>query len=220
MLYPKQHFSPSTSPFINPLTKNILFYSSITTVSQQQIDIIQLQHNVALSRDQQAYKMLFKYFHKPLIRFGVSIVKSKEAAEEIYSDVMLKLWDLGNALNNIDNLKTYLFISVKNASLNYLDKYYKIKTQDLDSINIELQHIVTPEEELLTSEFQRNLALAVQSLPTKAQLVYKLIKEDGFNYKHVAEILGISVNTVEGHMTTALKKISISIRNYLRSNNN
>jgi RNA polymerase sigma-70 factor (ECF subfamily) len=189
-------------------------------VSQQQIDIIQLQHDVALSRDQQAYKMLFKYFHKPLIRFGTSIVKSKEAAEEIYSDIMLKMWDLGNALNNIDNLKTYLFISVKNASLNYLAKYYKLKTQNIESIDIELQHVSTPEEYLLTSELQRNLSVAIKSLPTKAQLVYKLIKEDGFSYKQVAEILEISVNTVEGHMTTALKKITASLRNYLRSGTN
>jgi RNA polymerase sigma-70 factor (ECF subfamily) len=50
--------------------------------------------------------------------------------------------------------------------------------------------------------------------------VYKLIKEDGFSYKQVAEILEISVNTVEGHMTTALKKITASLRNYLRSGRN
>lgn len=189
-------------------------------MSQPQIDIIQLQHDVAVFRDQQAYKILFKHFHKPLIHFGTSIVKSKESAEEIYSDVMLKLWTLGNALNNIDNLKVYLFISIKNASLNYLAKHYKVKTLDIESVDIELQHVSTPEEDLLSSEFQRSLALAIKALPTKAQLVYKLIKEDGFSYKNVAEILGISVNTVEGHMTAALKKIATSLRSYFRSDKN
>jgi len=189
-------------------------------VSQPDIYIVQLQHGVAIARDQEAYKTLFKYFHKPLIRFGASIVKSKEAAEEIYSDLMLKVWDLGPALIDIDNLKIYLFISVKNASLNYLAKYYKLKTVDLETIHLELPHIETPEEDLLSSEFQKYLAQAIKSLPAKSQLVFKLIKEEGFSYKQVADILEISVNTVEGHMSTALKKLSASLTTYLRSGNN
>ena len=188
-------------------------------MSHSQIDIVQLQHRVAIARDQQAYKALFKYFHKPLIGFGTSIVKSKEAAEEIYSDIMLKIWDLGAALISIGNLKVYLFISVKNAALNYLAKYYKIKTVDIETLDLKLPHVNTPEEDLLSSEFQRTLAQAIKSLPAKSQLVYKLIKEEGFSYKQVADVLEISVNTVEGHMSTALKKLSTSLSAYLRQGN-
>jgi RNA polymerase sigma-70 factor (family 1) len=189
-------------------------------VSQSDLYIYQLQHAVALARDQEVYKTLFKYFHKPLIRFATSIVKSKEAAEEIYSDIMLKVWDLGPALINIDNLKIYLFISVKNAALNYLAKYYKLKIVDIETIDLELQHVKTPEEDLLSSEFQGHMVQAIKSLPAKSQLVYKLIKEEGFSYKQVADVLDISVNTVEGHMSTALKKLSASLTIYLRSGNN
>ena len=169
-----------------------------------------------MARDQQAYKALFKFFHKPLIRFGTSIVRSREAAEEIYSDIMLKIWDLGPALININDLKVYLFASVKNASLNYLAKYYKLKTVDIETIHLELQHVKTPEEDLLSSEFQRIMAQSIKSLPAKTQLVYRLIKEEGFSYKQVADIVEISVNTVEGHMSTALKKLSMSLSTYLR----
>jgi len=162
-------------------------------LSQSQIDIAQLQHRVALARDQQAYKALFKYFYTSLIPFGTSIVNSREAAEEIYSDIMLKVWDLGAALASIDNLKIYLFISIKNASLNYLAKYYKVKTVDIYTIDLKLQHAKTPEEDLLSSEFQIKLRQAIQVLPAKSQLVYKLIKEEGFSYKQVADVLEISV---------------------------
>ena len=180
-------------------------------------DILQLQRDVAIARDQQAYKTLFTHFHKSLISFGVSIVRSKEAAEEIYSDIMLKIWDLGPDLANIDDLKVYLVTCARNASLNYLHKYYKIKTVDLDSLDPGMRGGTTPEEDLLTTEFQRTLAKAVNSLPAKSQLVYKLIKEQGFRYKQVAEILGISVNTIEGHMSTALKKLSAALSDYLKS---
>ena len=189
-------------------------------MNEQTPDIVQLQRNVALERDMPSYRILFKHFYQPLIAFAGAIVKSREAAEEIYSDIMLKIWDLGVALNNIDNLRVYLFISVKNASLNYLAKYYKVPIVDIDSIQLELQHISTPEDDLLNAEFQRSLALAIRALPAKAQLVFKLIKEDGFTYRQTAEIMGISVNTVEGHMTTALKKLNTSLRIYLRADSN
>ena len=132
---------------------------------------------------------------------------------------MLKIWDLGVSLSEIENLKIYLFISVKNASLNYLAKYYKVQTVDIEKIDLKFQHVKTPEEDFLSSEFHRTLAQAIQALPTKSQLVYKLIKEEGFSYKQVADILEISVNTVEGHMSTALKKLSTSLAAYLRLRN-
>lgn len=184
------------------------------------IDIIQLQRNIAVNRDAKAYGILFSHFHTPLIRFASSIIKSKEGAEEVYSDVMLKLWDLGVALNNIDNLKVYLYISVKNASLNYLARYHKVNTVDIDSVDITLYATDMPSDNLLHAEFKRSMALAVKSLPAKAQLVFKLIREDGFSYKHTAEILNISVFTVEGHMTAALKKLKASLSMYLHPSHN
>jgi RNA polymerase sigma-70 factor (family 1) len=185
-----------------------------------QVNIIELQRDVAIGRDQKAYRELFMHYYEPLIRFATSIVRSREGAEEIYSSVFLKLWDLGNALNNIDNLSVYLYISIKNASLNYLAKYYKVRTVDIDSVEVDLLQADTPEQNLLQSELQRTIQLGIRSLPAKCQLVYKLIKEDGFSYKQVAEILNISVNTVEGHMTTALSRLAKSLQPYLYPNRN
>ena len=188
--------------------------------NKKYIDTVHLQYNVAVLRDEKSYKELFLHFHNPLTRFSATIVKSAEAAEEIYSDVFLRLWDLGSAFRNIENLRLYLYTSIKNASLNYLAKYYKVQTVDIDSVNLDFLHQPDPEESLLISEFQRMSSLAINTLPAKCQMVYKLIREDGFSYKEVAEIMNISVNTVEGHMTTALKKISSSLKIYLRYDKN
>ena len=201
--------------------RTIIRIQPIQCMDRRSIDIIQLQRNVAIGRDQRAYQELFIHYYKPLIRFAITIVGSKEAAEEIYSSVFLKLWDLGSALNNIDHLTVYLYISVKNASLNYLGKYYRVKTVDIDSVDLDLLHgHDSPETSLLQSELRRTIGLAIKALPAKCQLVYKLIKEDGFTYKQVAEILDISVNTVEGHMTTALKKLATSLRPYMQPDRN
>lgn len=179
-------------------------------------DISLLQRSVAYQRDQRAYHDLFTHFYHPLVRFAINIVKSKEAAEEIYSDVFLKLWDMEGALAEIEHLRVYLFRAVKNSSLNYLSRYYKVPSIDLDSIHLEMIHEVkTPEQSLMHAELSRKATLAVRSLPAKCQLVYTLIKENGFTYKQTAEIMDISVNTVEGHMTVALRKLSVMLQAYL-----
>jgi RNA polymerase sigma-70 factor (ECF subfamily) len=181
---------------------------------------VQLQRNVAIGRCEKAYQQLFLHYYKPLIRFAITIAGTREAAEEIYSNVLLKIWNLGNGLNNIDNLTVYLYISVKNASLNYLS-ISRVKTIDIDSVALTLvEGAHSPETSLLQAELQRSINLAIKALPAKCQLVYRLIKEDGFSYKQVAEILEISVNTVEGHMTTALKKLSVSLSPYLHPDKN
>lgn len=179
-------------------------------------DIIQLQRKVALTRDRRAYQELFLYFYKPMTRMSRTIVRSKEAAEEVYSSVMLKLWDMDRTLRDVDSLTVYLFVSIRNESLNYLSKYYKMDIVDLESIDLmRLQGEYTPEETLLQSELNRTIHRAIRSLPVKCQLVYRLIREEGLSYKEVAEVLHLSVNTIEGHMTTALRKLSVSLRPYL-----
>jgi RNA polymerase sigma factor (sigma-70 family) len=53
---------------------------------------------------------------------------------------------------------------------------------------------------------------AVNELPNKCRLIFKLVKEDGLKHKEVAQLLNLSVKTVENQMTIALRKIGQSIR--------
>jgi RNA polymerase sigma-70 factor (ECF subfamily) len=174
------------------------------------IDIIQLQQDIAVYRDQQAYEKLFLYFYQPLIEQAFSMVKSREVAEEIYSDVLLKVWDL----------KAYLFISVKNKCLNYLASSSNRPVLDIDDIDINVFVSDSPEDNLLATELKKNITAAIQSLQPKTRMVYQLIREFGCSYKETAEITGISINTVEYHMTNALKKLAVSLRPFLQSGSN
>lgn len=65
----------------------------------------------------------------------------------------------------------------------------------------------TPEDDLISKEAVSEINEAINDLPEKIKIVFKLIREDNLKYKEVAEILGISVKTVESHMTTAVRKL-------------
>ena len=178
-------------------------------------DILFLQNRVAYIRDELAYKKLFFHFYTSLHRFSLGIVKDFEVAEEIVSDTMMKMWDMGNKLATIEKLDAYLFTSIKNACFTFLSKK-KLKISDIDSETAHnFSDYYNPETHLLVSEMEKNINSCVNELPPQCVMVFKLIKEEGFSYKKVAGILEISQNTIETHMRIALKRIRVSLSNYL-----
>jgi RNA polymerase sigma-70 factor (family 1) len=172
-----------------------------------------LQEQIARNNDPVAYKQLFTAFYNPLLHFAHSFLKSKEQAEEVVSDVFLQIWEKRKRIDSIGNLKVYLFISVKNTALNYLSRDSRHRTADLEQQGAELKSMyVDPEQLMVTAEMVSRIQLAIASLPPRCRLIFKLVKEDELKYREVAEILDLSVKTVEAQLAIALRKIAQSIQ--------
>lgn len=167
---------------------------------------------VALNDDSAAYKKLFLHYHPKLLSFSYAITHCKESSEEVVSDVFLKIWHTRKTLLRIANFHLYLYVSTKNISLNYLAKQKREKVFSLDDVKTELRSLYyDPEQLMITSEMFKRICGAIQALPPKCQLIFKLVKEDNLRYKEVAELLHLSVKTVEAQMSIALRKLGTSI---------
>jgi RNA polymerase sigma-70 factor (family 1) len=177
----------------------------------------ELQRRIAIYDDQLAYQELFYLFYKPLLRFAHAFVRSHELSEEIVSDVFIRIWERRSQLEEIGNLKVYLYVSTRNMALKYLLKKQKQASIALDDLQVELesQH-QDPGQLLLTQELMNRVTRAIEELPPRCKMVYKLIKEDGLRYKEVAEILNISIKTIDNQLAIALKKIGKAININLR----
>ena len=175
-------------------------------------DIKELQRRLAVYDDEAAYKELFIAFYKPLHQFASSFVKAKELAEEIVSDVFIKIWENRSELESINNLKVYLYVSIKNTSLKYLLKQHRQVAISIDELDVELESFQrTPEELMLTTEMMNKIQQTINALPPRCKIIFKLIKEDGLRYKEVAEILNISVKTIDSQLAIALRKINKAV---------
>lgn len=184
----------------------------------QTATIHELQHEIALYEDLRAYRSLYDLLFSSLHRFSYAFVKSNEAAEEIVSDVFVKLWQIRNRLTEIDNLKEYLYIITKNFSLNYIAKNYKHPVTTLDSIDLEtVIHIRNPEEICISADMVKKIREVIQTLSPKCRMIFQLVKEEGLKYKEVASILNISVFTVRNQVGIAIRKIGEALPDYLRS---
>ena len=182
------------------------------------MDITLLQEQIAIFRNEGAYKQLFLHFYKGLVRFTDTYVRQNEVAEEIVSDAMLKVWTMKEGLLGVHNLKVYLFTAVKNAAINYLIKNRNYTTWDIDNIAPEtFVSYLTPEQVTISRELKSDFAKAIRLLPPKCQMVYKLVREDSFTYKEVATIMEISENTVDRHLNIAMRRLADVFKSYRSS---
>lgn len=170
-----------------------------------------LLKEIVHDNDQRAYKELFVSTHEHLHRFALSILRSKEDAEEVVSDFFISVWQKRASLLEIENIKLYFFVSIKNISINKLRQKKRATASFNEEYLVQFKSpFFNPSELLLSKEAVDKILGAINDLPPKCKLIFRLIKEDNLKYAEVAELLNISVKTVESQMAIALKKIGES----------
>jgi len=180
-------------------------------------EICFLQKELSYLQNEASYKKLFYHFYPTLLSFCTTILHNKEDAQEVASEVMLKVWTMGKDLNHVENLAVYLFKAARNKAYDVLRK----KSREISTIEISdniQQYMIdrdSPESLYARGELEQCIDKIICALPTQSQLVYRLIKEQGLAYKQVSEVLGISLNTTETHMRLALKRIRTALNAYL-----
>ncbi|WP_332733470.1 RNA polymerase sigma-70 factor [Flavihumibacter sp.] len=172
-----------------------------------------LQERIARFDDQAAYRELFSAFYTPLTQFAFGFTRSKQSAEEIVSDVFIIIWEKRKRLENISSLKLYLYTATRNTAYNFLSRQNRVLLTDLSEIPVDLKSVhLDPERMLITAEMKKMVQEAIMKLPPRCRLIFKLVKEDELKYREVAELLKLSVKTVETQMSIALKRIGEAVR--------
>lgn len=158
---------------------------------------------------QESFSDFFNYYYYRLTQFAITILKSELLSEEIVLDVFLKLWERRETLESIHNIETYLYISVRNKAINVRKDEQKFQFDMLRDSYVPLtDYKASAESELIEQEMFVALNEAVSQLPPKCKIIFKLIREDGLNRNEVAQILNISVKTVDNQIAIAVAKIA------------
>ena len=169
--------------------------------------------------DEEAFGLLFNFYYPKLIQLALAFVPGIVAAQEVVSDLFYKILKNPKTLEHVKEFDNYIFLAVKNQSFTYLKK--NKHRAILDSIHQKEDYILpdykNPENSLLSDELFQLVSKVVNDLPPKRKAIFQLVKEEGKKYNEVAEILGISIKTVELQMSLALKLLRKSVKEYQES---
>lgn len=181
---------------------------------EHDINIQILLEQIAVLDDKMAFERLFYAYFKKLLRFADAIVKDRQAAEEVVSDVFVNLWKNRGKLLEIENLNNYIYIATKNTAIRRRTKLSAARQFGIEEITIEpaITESSSPEQIFLNKELVRRYEAVVNALPARCQTIYRLARQDGLRYKEIAAILNISVKTIDAQMAIALKKITQAVR--------
>lgn len=156
------------------------------------------------------FELLYRQFCQSLVLFANKYVYDLSVAENLVQDVFTNIWQNRGNLNSSGNIKTYLYTSVKNRALNYIQRA-KIERRYKETIVVEKTDFITPDKHLMNKELEERVNEAVQGLSERCRMIFLMSRHDNLSYAEIAEILGLSIKTVENHMGKAVK----TLRKYL-----
>lgn len=169
---------------------------------------------IAEHDDEKAFDEFFHLAFPGLYSFVNSITHDRQAANEVIEDVFIKLWNNRKILPSLKSIFSYIYTLSKNEALNFINRKSTRDTKRIlpvGDFGDAFSYRYDPDDVLISEENIQIINSAIGHLPPRCRLIFRLIKEDQLKYTEVAELLGISIKTVESQMFKALKILTNSL---------
>lgn len=154
--------------------------------------------------NKEAFRQLFDRHYRSLVRYLVSRKCDGSQAEDLAQNAFLYVWEHRQEVDASKSIKAYLFQIVHSRWLNTLKR--EAKNEELTDAK-HLSGGENTEQEIHHNELITLLMALLEQLPEKRQQVFRFCFLEQFTYKETADLLGISVNTVENHMQKAFQDL-------------
>lgn len=161
-----------------------------------------------------AFDTLYEKYSRRLYSFTFSILKSAHETENIIQDVFLSFWINRQNVERISSVRYYLFTIAYNSTISFIREKSR-STRYIEYLRLHQELTVDPvSTQVEYKELKDKLEDIISQLPDRQKEVYLLQKVEGLKYQEIAERLHISVNTIENHMSRALKTIRLKLGKY------
>lgn len=158
---------------------------------------------------------VFLQYYRPLCLYAIHYLHDVDEAEDVVQDCFVRLLEKGkqaaleagaaDTLLFPDNVKGFLYTSVRNASID------RLRRKDASAQTIispsDLSGMISDEQAVDSSFREAELWTAIEQLPDRCREIFLMSKRDGMTYREIAEELGLSEKTVEHQISKALKML-------------
>lgn len=168
-----------------------------------------------LDGDEKAFEQAYVAHFGALHGYAFTFLHDDVLAEEAVQNVFLRIWKRRESLGSLQPLKPYLYRAVRNESLNIL-KHRKVERTYAEQLAPHLSAVGhDASEPLLGLELKQRIAAALEALPEQCGRIFRMSRFEELRYQDIADVLGISVKTVENQMGKALKIMRTKLAEYL-----
>lgn len=164
--------------------------------------------------DQIAFELIFRFYYSGLVIFASQITLDKDEATEIVQDFFVRLWENRGSIKRCNTMKSYLFTSIRNSSINYL-KRQKVEKRVVEQMKYLTESSAVYEPDIFVeSELQNKINRAIDKLPARCGEIFVLSRFKGLSNEEIAVKYSISKRTVETQISNALKVLRVELKDY------
>lgn len=158
--------------------------------------------------DKDSFARLFHSYYPDLCNFVLRYTRSPAVSEDLIQDIFLDIWHSRKTLSSEGSIKSYLYKSARNKALNHLKHKRIVNKWEKESQLFEFEVAKSPAAEIHNresfSEIECAIKKAIEQLPDRRKMIFLLSREEGLTYQEIADVLDISVNTVETQISRSI----------------
>jgi RNA polymerase sigma-70 factor (family 1) len=174
------------------------------------------------SGSKDAFEFFFLKYYENLCTYAYGILRDKYSSEEVVQEMFIKLWENRQSLIIEVSAKSYIYRTVHNQCLNYINHLNVRQKYTNDKISENKHVIITaplsdnyPIANLLVQELEEKIEKAIAKLPNQCREVFLLCRYEELSYAETAKRLGVSINTVKTQLKRAMARLRDELKEYL-----
>jgi RNA polymerase sigma-70 factor, ECF subfamily len=161
------------------------------------------------------FEAVFRKHYVELCEFVSGYVRSRDTASELVQDLFLRLWELQGTPNAPPLTRAYLYTAARNRALRHL-RHQRVESRWQERASRERQEpSLGADQPLDCEELAAAAERAISELPERCRMIFTLSRRQHLSQAEIAEVLGITVSTVENQMWRALKILRSKLAPYL-----
>lgn len=164
--------------------------------------------------DEDAFCELYATYKNRLIYFAMRFLKSREYAEDVFQDAFTVVWQSRRFINPDASFSSYLYTIMRNRILNQLRNAANEEKLKESILSQTLDYTEDTKCEVMLNDLKFLISHALQQLTPRQREIFEMSREAQLSHKEIADKLGISVNTVQEHISTSLKLIRTYLIKY------
>ena len=164
--------------------------------------------------DEDAFCELYATYKNRLISFAMRFLKSREYAEDVFQDAFTVVWQSRRFINPDASFSSYLYTIMRNRILNQLRNAANEEKLKESILSQALDYTEDTKREVMLNDLKSLISHALQQLTPRQREIFEMSREAQLSHKEIADKLGISINTVQEHISTSLKLIRTYLIKY------
>ena len=173
--------------------------------------------------DENAYRSIVELYANMVYNTSLSIIQNEDDAQDISQDVFVEVFQSIKKFEQKSSLKTWIYrITVTKT----LDEIKKAKSKKRGSLFTrvfkdkqersmpDIPHFHHPGVELEQKEAAAELFMAIEKLPNNQKLAFTLNKVEQLSYKEIADIMKLSLSSVESLIFRARQNLQKTLEKY------